>query len=129
VTDASPRDRRRYSNQPEESSNARNRPATAAGHEEAKKPSKYREMVESLQKIVDRDNQSDEEEEDFGDEQIKFNFVTPEGLPIPGITQDDSAYAKIEGLRLYLENQLGTDRIINAYSYMTDPPEGEEDSE
>ena len=86
--------------------------------------------MNSLQQIVDKKGESDdEEEEDFGDEQVRFNFVTPEGLPLPGIFPEDSAYNKIEGLRLYLEGELGTERIINAYTYLCDPPEGEDDTE
>ena len=86
-------------------------------------------MVQSLQKIVDKQDSASEEEEVIEDEQIRFNFVTPEGLPLPGIYPEDSAFAKIEGLRLYLEGELGTDRIVNAYSYLIDPAEGEDDNE
>ena len=86
-------------------------------------------MVQSLQKIVDKQDSASEEEEDIEDEQVRFNFVTPEGLPLPGIFPEDSAFAKIEGLRLYLEGELGTDTIVNAYSYLCDPPEGEDDNE
>jgi len=42
---------------------------------------------------------------------------------------EDSAWSKIEALRLYLENSLGTDKLITAYQYLCDPPEGEEETE
>jgi hypothetical protein len=86
-------------------------------------------MVESMQKIVNRDNHSEEEEEDFGDEQLRLNFATPEGLPIPGVSHEDTAYSKIEAVHIYLEQELGVDKMISACAYITDPPEGEEDSE
>lgn len=61
--------------------------------------------------------------------EIRFNFKTPEGVGIPGMIAEDSAWSKIEALRLYLENSLGTDKLISAYQYLCDPPEGEEETE
>jgi hypothetical protein len=50
--------------------------------------------------------QSSSEEEDIEDDidpRSGFNFVTPEGLPLPGLNVEDSACSKLETLRLYLE--------------------------
>lgn len=83
---------------PERSGKSPSRP-----EERKKEGGKYEEVISSLQKAIDKQV---DEDEDFNDEQIgqtKFNFVTPEGIPLPNINPEDSAFTKIENLRFYLE--------------------------
>jgi hypothetical protein len=70
--------------------------------------------VANLQQAVDKNITEDA---NFNDELIehKFNFNTPEGIPISGMHSEDSAFTKIEALRLYLESNLGIDKLINAH--------------
>lgn len=96
--------------------------------ENNRKENKYADVVQSLQQARDK---TAPEDENFNDDkvEIRFNFKTPEGIAIPGMHAEDSAWSKIEALRLYLENSLGTDKLITAYQYLCDPPEGEEETE
>jgi len=44
--------------------------------------------------------------------------LTPDGVPLPGITDEDSAFTRIEALRIYLEKQLSIEVFIQAYQYL-----------
>ena len=42
------------------------------------------------------------------------------------MSEGDSAFARIEALKMYLEMQLGLEPFLRVYNYMQDPPEGED---
>ena len=79
----------------------------------------YEEVVKSLRECLEEKNP--EESEDFeedSNQRVKANFLTPEGVPLPGVSEADSAFSRIEALRCYLEAQLGMDRFMQAYNYL-----------
>jgi NIMA (never in mitosis gene a)-related kinase len=80
----------------------------------------YEEVVKSLRQCLEEKQNEDSEdfEEDPG-QRVKANFLTPEGVPLPGVSDVDSAFGRIEALRCYLENQLGMELFMQAYGYLS----------
>ena len=81
----------------------------------------YEEIVNSLRQCLGGER-NEEEEESFVEEEnqrVKASFLTPEGAPLPGISDEDSAFCRIESLRCYLEGQLGIQKFMQAYSYLS----------
>ena len=79
----------------------------------------YEEVVNSLRQCLDIKNPEDSDDFEENDNQrVKANFLTPDGVPLPGISEVDSAFGRIEALRCYLEAQLGMERFIQAYNYL-----------
>ena len=95
----------------------------------------YEEVVNSLRQCLDIKNPEDSDDFEENDNQrVKANFLTPDGVPLPGISEVDSAFGRIEALRCYLEAQLGMERFIQAYNYllvffMQNPPENDDDNQ
>ena len=80
----------------------------------------YEEMVKSLRQCLEEKNPEDSDEfEEDANQRVKANFLTPEGVPLPGVSEVDSAYGRIEALRCYLENQLGMEKFMQAYNYLS----------
>ena len=80
----------------------------------------YEEVVESMKKCLEQ--REGEDSEDFAEEpnqRVKATFLTPEGVPLPGVSEQDSAFTRIEALRCYLESMLGLDKFMQAYSYLS----------
>lgn len=80
----------------------------------------YEEVVESMKKCLEQ--REGEDSEDFAEEpnqRVKATFLTPEGVPLPGVSEQDSAFSRIEALRCYLESMLGLDKFMQAYSYLS----------
>ncbi|OMJ92710.1 hypothetical protein SteCoe_4454 [Stentor coeruleus] len=90
----------------------------------------YEEIVNSIKQCIEGNkNEADESFEEDEKQRVKANFLTPEGVPLPGVSESDSAFCRIESLRCYLENQLGMDMFLQAYSLLSDPGENDEDSQ
>jgi NIMA (never in mitosis gene a)-related kinase 1/4/5 len=80
----------------------------------------YEEVVKSLRQCLEENkNQVDESFEEDEDQRVKANFLTPEGVPLPGVSDTDSAFCRIEALRCYLENNLGIEKFMQAYTYLS----------
>ena len=97
---------------------------------EKKEETNYDEVVKSMKQCLEP--KSGEEDEDFEEpenQRVKSHFLTPEGNPLPGVSEIDSAFGRIEALRCYLELQITLERFVEAYAYLTDPPEDDEENE
>lgn len=96
----------------------------------AKEESGYEEVVKSLRQVLEP-TQTEEEEcfEESESQRVRANFLTPEGVPLPGISDGDSAFARIETLRCYLEAQLGISKFMQAYEYLASPPPDDEENQ
>ena len=81
----------------------------------------YEEVVKSLRQCLEeKKNESDELVFEENEEQrVKATFLTPEGAPLPGVSDEDSAFCRIELLRCYIENNLGIEKFIQAYTYLS----------
>ena len=80
----------------------------------------YEEVVKSIRQCLEQ--KGNEESDDFDEEphqRAKANFLTPEGVPLPGVSDIDSAFGRIEALRCYLESMLGMEKFMQAYSYLS----------
>jgi len=69
----------------------------------------------------------DENFEESEKDRVYANFLTPEGHRIPGLSEHDSIGYRIEALRVYLENQLGSDPFINSYKMLQNEKGGDEE--
>ena len=80
----------------------------------------YEEVVKSLRECLEDRNPEDSEvfEED-ANQRVVANFLTPEGVPLPGVSDIDSAFSRIEALRCYLESQLGMEKFMQAYNSLS----------
>lgn len=119
------RDDRRQT--PDNSSAKRKKPS-----EEESKEEKigYEEVVKSLRQCLEEKNPEDSDDfEEDANQRVKANFLTPEGGQLPGVCDSDSAFGRIEALRCYLENQLGMERFMQAYNYLLEPPNDDEDNQ
>jgi serine/threonine protein kinase len=77
-------------------------------------------IIQSLQDCLNR-KPGDEDSyfEERPEDRVYEKFLTPDG-PLPGIGGKDSIYARIEALRMYLEQQLGVEEFREAYNCMMD---------
>jgi len=55
--------------------------------------------------------------------------LTIDGKPLPGVTEGDSAFARIEALKMYLEVNVGLEVFLRAYNYMQNLPEMDDNNE
>ena len=77
-------------------------------------------IIQSLQDCLNRKPGSDDSYfEEKPEDRVYERFLTPDG-PLPGIGGRDSIYARIEALRMYLEQQLGIEEFREAYTCMMD---------
>ena len=99
--------------------------------EDSKDEAGYGEVVQSIRSCLEPSNGREDDDyfEEAEDQRVKAHFLTPERTPVPGVTSEDSAFGRIEALRCYLENMIGLDRFIEAYAYLMNPPEEDEDNE
>lgn len=100
------------------------RPKVDAFEEDSKEvlndESGYAEVVKSLRQVLEPARQDEPEDwEEPESQRVRAHFLTPEGNPLPGICEGDSAFARIEALRCYLEIQLGIERFFQAYEYLS----------
>lgn len=79
----------------------------------------YEEYVNELKQCLEEKKEDDDYFEENEDQRVKANFLTPDGCPLPGVNDEDSAFCRIELLRCYLEQQMGIDRFIRAYAFLT----------
>jgi len=94
----------------------------------SREQSRYEDIINCLREGLEINH--NEEEESFEENQpAKANFLTPEGVPLPGISENDSAFARIETLRCYLESRIGMSRFIQAYEYLSNPPPEDEENQ
>ena len=104
---------------PESSSEKKKKFRTEESKESRDAKTGYEEVVNSLRQCLEERNS---DENDVGDEtpeqRVKSNFLTPEGCPLPGVSDIDSAFGRIEALKYYLEVQLGMERFIQTYNYL-----------
>lgn len=100
--------------------------------EDSKEPHKkeYGEVIQSLRQCLQPGNAQEEPffEEDES-QRVKAHFLTPEGASLPGTCSLDSAFSRIEALHCYLENILGFDKFMEAYTYLCDPPDDDADND
>jgi len=96
----------------------------------------YQVLVNSLKECIankkEKDRKRNEEGENYDEEEnqrVYQDFLTPEGreLRLPGVSDRDSMCYRIEALRVYLEKQLGEDRFIEAYKYLVDNCQNDDD--
>jgi len=83
--------------------------------------------TELTAKSIDEHKHREEEEDDsyFEEEEsqrVHSCFLTVEKSPLPGISDTDSIFYRIEALRNYLESKLGLEPMLRAYQYLLDPP-------
>lgn len=83
-------------------------------------PEGQNDLLSSIKDVLNKDKRKSNVEEDNGNEnetQRTFqNFLTPEGkrIELEGVDERDSIYMRIEGLKMYLEKQLGDDVFCRA---------------
>ncbi|EAR94643.2 plant dual-specificity MAP kinase kinase family domain protein (macronuclear) [Tetrahymena thermophila SB210] len=58
---------------------------------------------------------SDEDFEEPEDQRVKCEFLGVDGIQIPGMSEKDSIFNRIEALKVYLERNLGEDLFIQIY--------------
>eukprot|EP01066_Platyproteum_vivax_P001948 Platyproteum_vivax@DN12420_c0_g1_i2.p1 len=78
------------------------------------------------EEVVLEDDPKYEANDDF---RGKLQFRTPDGKPlvVGDISEDDSASYRIELLKMYLEQELGFDKFLNAYRKLQNVCEIEDD--
>ena len=76
-------------------------------------------IIQSLQDCLNRKGDDDSYFEERPEDRVYEKFLTPDG-PLPGIGGKDSIYARIEALRMYLEQKLGVTEFREAYNCMMD---------
>lgn len=80
----------------------------------------YEEYVNELRQCLGEGKKEDDDYfEEKEEERVKANFLTPDGRPLPGVNEEDSAFCRIELLRCYLEQQLGIQNFLRAYSFLS----------
>ena len=88
-------------------------------------------LINSLKCFVTSKNKGakpdDENFEESEKDRVYANFLTPDGQKLPGLSEHDSIGYRIEALRVYLEQQLGSDTFIDAYKMLQNEKESEED--
>jgi NIMA (never in mitosis gene a)-related kinase len=95
------------------------RPLSRAG-EESKASEAPGRTSESATRTFDEED-DDNFEEDEG-QRVRACFLTVDKTPLPGVTEADSIFYRIEALRSYLEEKLGLEAMMRAYQYLQDPP-------
>jgi NIMA (never in mitosis gene a)-related kinase len=71
-------------------------------------------------KIADEDDESYFEEDES--QRVYTRFLTVDGTLLPGTSDQDSIFYRIEALRSYIEQKLGLEPMMRAYQYLLDPP-------
>lgn len=89
--------------------------------EESKTEASTKSMEEQKHRTIDEEDDDSYFEEDES-QRVHACFLTVEKSPLPGISENDSIFYRIEALRNYLEQKLGLDPMIRAYQYLLDPP-------
>jgi NIMA (never in mitosis gene a)-related kinase len=101
-----------------------------ASHEpKAESIENYRVVIESIRECLncqDRTDQSYFEEDES--QRAYEKFLTPEGIPLPGVSSEDSIYSRVEALKFYLEQRLSLACFLSAYSLLLSPGSDEDNS-
>ena len=114
------RDDRRVTPEPSSDKKSRRRMEEEKGNDAKEENIGYEEVVHSLRQCLEDKHPEDSEDfEEDTSQRVKANFLTPEGVPLPGISEVDSAYGRIEALRCYLETMLGMEKFMQAYAYLS----------
>lgn len=95
------------------------RPLSRAG-EESKASEAPGRTSESATRTLDEEDDDNFEEDES--QRVRACFLTVDKTPLPGVTEADSIFYRIEALRSYLEEKLGLESMMRAYQYLQDPP-------
>jgi NIMA (never in mitosis gene a)-related kinase 1/4/5 len=103
-------------------------PKNKKKHVTVEEKADYEQVMVSLKKCLEENNSEDSDFEENSNQRVSSKFLTPEGIPLPGVSDSDSAFCRIEALRCYLETQLGFEKFMQAYNYLSlvsgqEPPE------
>jgi len=112
------------------SEHLRKNPSTNSGLEETKSTSTSEDLSNRVVSIGEdrEDDQLDEGEEDRNDKEAedKYNKTQEEGKVYHTISAD---YSKLEALRMYLEEKLGEETLVEAYQIVKQMDESGSDSD